>query len=88
MKFEMTMCGRSSSMNDSFRDSLVIEFAYFFSGMEIVDDRRSSFTSVNGDIGLVDLGAEVGREVVSRLVILCDSGELPLLGVSNSVGQD
>lgn len=47
------MGGDSSGVDDPFGDPLVVEFGNLFSGVEVVQDRRASFASLDAPRGFL-----------------------------------
>lgn len=56
--------------------------------MEVVEDRGPSFTSSNGNVGLVDLSAPVSGQRARVLLIDGVLVQLALLGVADGAGSD
>lgn len=57
------MGGDSASVDDPFGDPLVVEFGNLFSGVEVVQDRRTSFASLDAPRGFL----HEHREGIARI---------------------
>lgn len=66
----------------------MIELLDLLTSMEVVEDRWASFTSSNGDVGLVDLGTPVSGQGLRILRVNGVLVQLPLLGVADGAGSD
>lgn len=66
----------------------MIELLNLLSSVEVVEDGRSSFTSSNGNVGLVDLSAPVGGQRARVLLVDGVLVQLALLGVADGAGSD
>lgn len=71
------MGGDSSGVDDPFGNPLVVEFGNLFSGVEIVQDRRASFASLDAPRGFLhEHKEEIARIQGSADQIRRDEGEL------------
>lgn len=66
----------------------MIELLNLLSSVEVVEDGRSSFTSSNGNVGLVNLGAPVSGQRARVLLVDGVLVQLALLGVADGAGSD